>query len=137
MARAHLAISDPGGARSVVSDAEAIVRLRPEMGVLVEAVQELRARLDAAERAAAGPSTITPAELRILPFLSTHLTFAEIGDRLFVSRHTVKSHAVSIYAKLGSSGRAEAVERAVDVGLLEPYFGYRSRDSAGSAVGTE
>ena len=60
-----------------------------------------------------------------------------IGDRLFVSRHTVKSHTVSIYGKLGASDRAEAVERAVDVGLLEPYFGYRSRDPAGSAIGTE
>jgi LuxR family maltose regulon positive regulatory protein len=80
---------------------------------------------------------LTPAELRILPFLSTHLTFEEIGDRIFVSRHTVKSHSVSIYAKLGVSDRAEAVERAVDIGLLEPYFGYRSRDPAELVIGTD
>lgn len=137
MARAYLSLSDPAGARSVVADAETILRHRPEMGVLSEEVRHLRAQLGAAEHAASGPSTLTPAELRILPFLSTHLTFEEIGDRIFVSRHTVKSHSVSIYAKLGVSDRAEAVERAVDIGLLEPYFGYRSRDPAELVIGTD
>ena len=127
LARAYLAISDPAGARSVISDSGAILRHRPGLGVLAEVVQDMRTRLDAAARATTGPSTLTPAELRILPFLSTHLTFEEIGDRLFVSRHTIKTHAISIYGKLGASSRGEAVELAVEVGLLEPYFGLRVR----------
>ena len=131
LARAYLAIADPAGARSVVSDAEAILRQRPALGVLNGAVREMRARLDASARMTGGPSTLTPAELRVLPFLSTHLTFEEIGDRLFVSRHTIKTHAISIYGKLGASSRSEAVDLAVGVGLLEPYFGLRLRDTPG------
>ena len=43
----------------------------------------------------------------------------QIATRLFISRNTVKTEAVSIYRKLGASSRSEAIERAVEVGLLE------------------
>ena len=65
----------------------------------------------------AGPP-LTPAELRLLPYLQTHLTFREIGERLFVSRNTVSSQVGSIYRKLGVSSRSEAVQHATAVGLL-------------------
>jgi LuxR family maltose regulon positive regulatory protein len=45
--------------------------------------------------------------------------FPEIASRLFISRNTVKTEAVSIYRKFGVSSRSQAVERAVEVGLLE------------------
>ena len=70
-----------------------------------------------------GSSTLTPAELRLLPILSTHMQFVEIGERLSLSRHTIKTQARSIYAKLGASNRSEAIERAVEIGLLEPFPG--------------
>jgi LuxR family maltose regulon positive regulatory protein len=50
--------------------------------------------------------------------LATHLTMREIGERLFVSRHTVKTQAISTYRKLGVSARGEAVRRAEEIGLL-------------------
>jgi DNA-binding CsgD family transcriptional regulator len=62
---------------------------------------------------------MTGAELRLLPYLATHLSFPEIATRLFISRNTVKTEAVSIYRKLGASSRSQAIERAVEVGLLE------------------
>jgi LuxR family maltose regulon positive regulatory protein len=65
-----------------------------------------------------GASTLTAAELRLLPLLATHLTMREIGERLFVSRHTVKTQAISTYRKLGVSARSEAVLRAEEIGLL-------------------
>jgi LuxR family transcriptional regulator, maltose regulon positive regulatory protein len=65
-----------------------------------------------------GASSLTAAELRLLPLLATHLSYAEIGDRLIVSRNTVKTHAVSIFRKLGVSSRSEAVEVAEQIGLL-------------------
>jgi hypothetical protein len=46
--------------------------------------------------------------------------------RLGVSKHRVKSQVVSIYGKLGASSRGEAVDRAVEIGLLEPFSGCRS-----------
>ena len=55
----------------------------------------------------------------MLPYLATHLTFPEIASRLFISRNTVKTEAVSIYRKLTASSRSEAIERAIEVGLLE------------------
>jgi LuxR family maltose regulon positive regulatory protein len=58
------------------------------------------------------------AELRLLPFLATHLSFREIGERLFVSVHTVRSQGGSIYRKLEVTSRTRAVERARDLGLL-------------------
>jgi LuxR family maltose regulon positive regulatory protein len=63
--------------------------------------------------------SLTSAELRLLPYLATHLTFPEIGNRLFLSRNTVKTEAVSIYRKFGASSRSEAIERAIEVGLID------------------
>jgi LuxR family maltose regulon positive regulatory protein len=65
-----------------------------------------------------GASALTNAELRLLPMLATHLSFPEIGERLFVSRHTVKTQAMSIYRKLEASSRSEAVRKAEETGLL-------------------
>ncbi len=66
---------------------------------------------------ALGASALTTAELRLLPLLPTHLSFREIGERLYVSRNTVKSHVMSIYRKLGVSSRAEAIDRMELLGL--------------------
>ena len=66
-----------------------------------------------------GASALTAAELRLLPLLSTHLSFAEIGAELFVSPNTAKTHAVAIYRKLDAGSRGQAVARARELGLLE------------------
>ena len=66
-----------------------------------------------------GASALTAAELRLLPLLSTHLSFAEIGAELFLSPNTAKTHAVSIYRKLNAGTRGQAVSRARELGLLE------------------
>ena len=123
LARAYLAISDVGGAQLALREAEAIVRRRPGRGRLTSEVVAMRERLAGAATVLAGSSTLTAAELRVLPLLPTYLSFQEIGDRLTISRNTVKTHAVSIYGKLWASSRGEAVERAVQLGLLEPYPG--------------
>ena len=62
---------------------------------------------------------LTAAEHRVLEQLATHRTLSEIGDHLYVSRNTVKTHTVSIYRKLLVSGRSEAVTRAVELELLD------------------
>jgi|SRR5580658_221818 DNA-binding CsgD family transcriptional regulator len=75
-----------------------------------------------AEKAATIPragQALTGAELRLLPLLSTHLSFPEIASELFLSRNTVKSQAYSIYHKLGASSRSQAVARSGELGLLE------------------
>lgn len=43
---------------------------------------------------------------------------SEIAAELFVSINTVKTHAASIYRKLGVTGRRDAVRRAEELGLF-------------------
>ena len=80
--------------------------------------EQLRSSLTALRESPAGASSLTAAELRLVPYLATHLTFREIGERLYVSRHTVKTQAVAIYRKVGASSRSEAVEALRAAGLL-------------------
>jgi len=121
LARAYLATSDVAGARSIVRDAEEIAHRRPALGVLATELAEIRRQLGDAASTLAGSSSLTAAELRLLPILPTYLSFQEIADGLSLSRNTVKTQALSIYGKLQASSRGEAVERAVELGLLEPF----------------
>jgi LuxR family maltose regulon positive regulatory protein len=119
LADAYLALADPAGARTVLREVDGILRHRPDLGVLVTHAADAKARLEDMRVTSPGVSTLTSAELRVLPLLATHLTLPEIGERLFVSRHTVKSQAISVYRKLGVSNRGEAVARSQELGLLE------------------
>jgi LuxR family transcriptional regulator, maltose regulon positive regulatory protein len=120
LTRAHLALGEATAARTIFKETERVLELRPQMGSLVEEADELRDRV----AASSGPSgawamSLTGAELRLLPYLASHLSFPEIASRLFISRNTAKTEAVAIYRKFGVSSRSEAIERAVEVGLLE------------------
>jgi LuxR family maltose regulon positive regulatory protein len=101
-------------------EVDEVFRLRPCLGILVEEAGEMWARL-AREDGPSGPeaSSLTAAELRVLPMLATHLSFREIGAELSLSPHTVKSQAISAYRKLGVSSRSQAVARCRELGLLE------------------
>ena len=115
LARAYLELTDPAGALAVLEQAEAIVRRRPDLGSLPGDLHRLRERVDQITRAKpVGTSSLTTAELRLLPLLPTHLSFPEIAEHLFVSTHTVKSQVKSIYRKLGVSSRSEAVALLAD-----------------------
>ena len=119
LAKAHLALSDARGAATLLQEANDILRRRPKLGTLVAEAEDLRARISRAKQSSGWPSTLTAAELRLLPLLTTHLTFREIAERLFVSRNTVKTQAISAYRKLDASSRSEAIERATELGLVD------------------
>jgi LuxR family maltose regulon positive regulatory protein len=120
MTRVYLALSDFSGARTLMREIDDLLRRRPGLGTLVGEAQALRTQLaKASGTGVAGASSLTAAELRLLPLLSTHLSFPEIGAELFVSPNTAKTHAVAIYRKLGASSRSQAVARARELGLLE------------------
>ena len=59
-------------------------------------------------------------ELEVLRLLNTYMTGTEIAGQLFISVHTVHSHIKNIYAKLNVHTRAEAVQRAEELGLIRP-----------------
>ena len=85
----------------------------PDAGILPRLLVREERALDAA-RGGAGvlSEPLTAAELRVLEWLPTHLSLAEIGETMHVSRTLAKAHVRSICMKLEVSGRANAVEQA-------------------------
>jgi LuxR family maltose regulon positive regulatory protein len=119
VAKVSFALGDQTTARHLVREIDGVLLHRPALGALVDQVAQFRQILTSSTQVgAAGSGPLTPAELRLLPYLQTHLTIREIGERLFVSRNTVNSEVSSIYRKLGVSSRNGAVEQATAVGLL-------------------
>jgi LuxR family maltose regulon positive regulatory protein len=120
LARTALHLGDGAEARTLLADA----RMTWRSGLADGA--GLRAQIDAVESAldsfptaiTGGRGHLTPAELRVLRLLPTHLSFRQMGAELFLSRHTVKTEAISAYRKLGVTSRAAAVTRARELGLL-------------------
>jgi LuxR family maltose regulon positive regulatory protein len=123
IARARLLMGDSPAALAALAQARKVIDIRPDLGKLPAIVDDVTslALASRVERLPGG-STLTAAELRLLPLLQTYLNFEEIADRLGVSRNTVKTQAMSIYAKLGVTSRGEAVTSAVGYGLLEDIF---------------
>ena len=119
LATTHLALGDPGGARLLMIEVRDITARRGGLGALEDEVREVDHRLEAARGLQLGTSTLTMAELRLLPLLATHLTFPDIAERMVLSTNTVKTQAKSIYRKLDASSRSGAVEQAREFGLLE------------------
>ncbi len=118
LARAYQSVADAAGAETMLREIDTILRRQPALGTLPSQAEELRASLKTMRADAPGASTLTEAELRVLPYLATHLSFREIGERLYISRHTVKSQVMAVYRKLSVSRRHDAVERASALGLL-------------------
>jgi LuxR family maltose regulon positive regulatory protein len=119
LAKVYLAIADAGTARQLLREIDDILRHRPALGTLNDDAEDLRRALDTIAAPQAGsPLPLTPAELRLLPYLQTHLTADMIAKRLFISIHTVKTEIKAIYRKLGVSSRDDAVRKAKEIGLL-------------------
>jgi LuxR family transcriptional regulator, maltose regulon positive regulatory protein len=120
LVRVYLGLADIAGARTLMREIDELLERRPGLGTLVGEAEALRAQLSRQRGAdSPGASALTAAELRVLPLLATHLTASEIAAELFVSTHTVKSQQASLYRKLGTSSRSQAVARARQLGLLE------------------
>ncbi len=120
LARASLRLADVFTARSALALASRALRRIPDASNLHSWLEAEWAEVDEyGASALSGPAALTIAELRILRFLPTHLSFREIGERLQVSTNTVKTQAHAVYAKLGASSRSQAVARASALGLIE------------------
>jgi LuxR family transcriptional regulator, maltose regulon positive regulatory protein len=118
--RVHLAVGDIAAAKTLMHEIDDLLKKRPSLGTLVDEARTLRARLPKERTSnAPGASSLTAAELRVLPLLATHLSFPEIGAELFLSPNTVKSQAISVYRKLGVATRSQAVARSRELALLE------------------
>jgi LuxR family transcriptional regulator, maltose regulon positive regulatory protein len=61
---------------------------------------------------------LTQKELEVLRLLATRLSRREIGERMYVSLNTVKTHQRAVYRKLGVDDRSAAITRARELGLV-------------------
>jgi LuxR family maltose regulon positive regulatory protein len=118
LAEAALLRGDTVAAEAQLGMAEDRLFREPDAVVLHQWVDDLRARVERRRRRPP-VAELTPAEQRVLDQLPTHRSLAEIGEHLYVSRNTVKSHTLSVYRKLGVAGRSQAVEQARLLGLLD------------------
>ena len=94
-----------GSGRSRVRDS-----LREMFGLAIEPEAHLRA--------VELPEPISDREFGVLELIAMGLSNQDIGDRLHISLHTVKTHARRINAKLGVKSRTQAIVRARELGLL-------------------
>jgi len=117
-ARSALALGDEASARRRLDEIRELIRRAGNLDKFLPSADEVGGQLLAAENKVAKDIRLTGAELRLIPLLSTQLTFREIGEQLHLSQHTVKAEAISIYRKLGETSRSRAVERSRSLGLL-------------------
>ena len=121
-----VAAADEAAAEAVAADAavvgvadEAAAEAVAEDAAAVDVADEVAAEALAGAAATAKAASITVAEERVLRYLPTRLTFALIADKLGISRSAAKERAGRAYKKLGVHSRAEAVERARALGLID------------------
>jgi LuxR family maltose regulon positive regulatory protein len=120
LARGLITLRDTSSAQELLDETADLLKRAPGLGVLAARADQLRQEVELLpERDGIHHGGLTPAELRLLPLLATHLSFREIADQLYVSRNTIKTQAISVYRKLGVSSRSDAIAEARRLGLGE------------------
>ncbi len=87
----------------------------------VVVVKEIRVREDGPfvlNAEALRESGLTPRELEVLGLIAEGLSNREIGEKVFVSENTVKTHSARVFEKLGAARRTQAVQEARRLGLI-------------------
>jgi LuxR family maltose regulon positive regulatory protein len=110
---------DLPGARALVEQARELIEQLADPGTLPVLLEQSRLALGSATRRrvkAAAP--LTERELAVLQLLPTRLSTREMSRELYVSVNTVRSQVRAVYRKLQVRSRAEAVNRAHQLGLL-------------------
>jgi LuxR family maltose regulon positive regulatory protein len=120
LAHTSLLLGDRTGAETLLRESHEFLVQQPDATRALSQVAKLDELVRHLGRhSSIGSSALTTAELRVLHYLPTNLTLADIGARLYVSRYTVKTHCETIYRKLNVNSRSEAVESARRIGLLD------------------
>jgi LuxR family maltose regulon positive regulatory protein len=81
-------------------------------------MQRLPVTLAVAREIGDQADNLSARELSVLQLIAQGCSNQEISEQLFISLHTVKTHASHINSKLGVERRTQAVARAQEMGLL-------------------
>ena len=122
LARVRLRRGRLAEAEATLGSARASLGELTDSGQIPALADEVDRELETARARASSGEMLEPpseAELAVLRLLATDLSTREIGERLFLSPNTIRSHVRALYHKLGVHSRAEAVARATAFGLLE------------------
>ena len=119
LASVRQALGKPSEGRAIIEEARAIIDACPDPGILGERLHHAARALVPAYRRADQDTGLTERELDVLRELAAGATEREAAATLFVSPSTIHSHTKSIYIKLGTSSRKEALSRARDLGLID------------------
>lgn len=115
-------LGDHRTAKAILEEAGPLVRDCADAGIastlLASAERSAGVAVTSRNDACALGEELTPKELEVLRLLATRLSRREIGERLYVSLNTVKTHQRAVYRKLGVEHRSAAVSRARELGLL-------------------
>jgi LuxR family maltose regulon positive regulatory protein len=115
-------LGDHQTAKAILDEVGTLVRGSADVGIasmlLASADRNAGVAVSSRNEWCAVAEELTPKELEVLRLLSTRLSRREIGERLYVSLNTVKTHQRAIYRKLGVEHRGAAVSRARELGLL-------------------
>ncbi len=118
-ARTAMLLGDGATARLLLAEVRTLMTPDLRDSLAQDLLDETESALRTLAVDGVSADALTTAELRVLQFLPSHLTFRQIGEHLFLSQNTVKTHALSIYRKLGVSSRDESVVRARSLGLVD------------------
>jgi len=119
-AAAHEAVEALNAAGLIVTAADqATAEAVADDAATVRTADQAAAEAVAGAAANVAAASITVAEARVLRYLPTRLTFALIADKLGISRSAAKERAERAYKKLGVHNRADAVQQARALGLID------------------
>jgi LuxR family maltose regulon positive regulatory protein len=118
-ARAAILLNDGALARTLLADARRAMTPDLAASLAQDLLDATASSLESLSRDGVSGAALTAAEMRVLQFLPSHLTLPMIGEHLFLSPNTVKTHTLAIYRKFGVSSRSEAVSVAQSLGLVE------------------
>ena len=111
-------LGDPAGAAALLGEARAVLAAWPDGAKAQQIRADQLANQLAGRQLRPLAEPLTDREEEVLRLLRGTLSLREIGQELFLSANTIKTHARAIYRKLGVSTRQEAVERGHQMGIL-------------------
>jgi LuxR family maltose regulon positive regulatory protein len=118
LAPVRLELGDRPGAAALLGEAREILTSFPDgAGAQLNRLERLELRLAGPTRARLAGEPLTERERAVLRLLRGTLSTREIGQHLYLSGNTIKTHTRSIYRKLGVSNRQDAIERGRELGL--------------------